>query len=56
MYVLLILLPIANYITTKIDCINVSTYVGVVLTSFLVTAITTAYLAIRHFVKVNKKK
>lgn len=56
MYILLILLPVANYITTKIDNINVATYVGVVLTSFLVTAIATAYLAIKHFIKVNKKK
>lgn len=56
MYILLILLPVGNYITTKIENINVTIYSWGVLTSFLVTAIATAYLAINHFIKVNKKK
>lgn len=57
MYLFLIALPIINYIDIKMDIIP-SNHIAVIVVVFLYisTIIATAYLAIKHFVAISKRK
>lgn len=56
MYVLLIVVPIFNYLDAKLFNIETYLYVYLVTIMYFITAIITAYLAISHFIKVRKLK
>lgn len=56
MYVFLMVVPMFNYISVKTDILDDSTYIYCIVSILSSTAIATAYLAIKHFIKVNKKK
>lgn len=57
MYVFLIVLPIFNFIDAKfLVCATDLSYMITVTVMFAITLITTAYLAIKHFVTMSKKR
>lgn len=57
MYVFLIVLPIFNFIDAKfLVCATDLSYMITVTVMFAITLITTACLAIRHFVTMSKKR
>ena len=57
MYVFLIVLPIFNFIDAKfLVCATDLSYMVTVTVMFAITLITTAYLAIWHFVTMSKKR
>lgn len=57
MYLFLVIVPIFNYLDAKLDLIPVvETYITVVASAFGLTALITAYLAIRHFVQASKRR
>lgn len=57
MYLFLILVPIFNYLDARFNLIPVvETYITIVASAFGLTALITAYLAIRHFVQISKRR
>lgn len=57
MYVFLIVIPIINYLNAKFSLFpNKEAHILFIVISTILTALITAYLAIRHFVKVTKRK
>lgn len=57
MYAFLIVMPIFNYIDAKFNVIPmVETYLIIIHILYCVAAFITAYLAIRHFVQITKRK
>lgn len=57
MYLFLIFVPIFNYLDAKFDLIPVvETYIIIVSVAFGLTALITAYLAIKHFVTISKRR
>ena len=57
MYVFLILVPIINFLDVKFDFISTN-YWGIIFVMFLYisTLLITAYLAIKHFVGISKRR
>ena len=57
MYLFLIFVPILNFLDTAL-CLLPSerAYMAVVVISYLATVVATAFLAIRHFIQVSKKR
>lgn len=57
MYVFLIVIPIINYLNAKYHFIPTKeTYTLFVVISTMLTALITAYLAIKHFITISKRK
>lgn len=57
MYVFLIVVPIINYLNAKFSLFpNKEAHILFIVISTILTALITAYLAIRHFVKATKRK
>lgn len=57
MYIFLIVLPIFNFLdATFLVCATDLSYMIVVSVLFGITAIATAYLAIRHFMQISKRR
>lgn len=57
MYIFLIVLPIFNFIDARfLVCATDLSYMITVTVMFAITLITTAYLAIRHFVQISKRR
>ena len=57
MYIFLIIVPIFNYIDGLFVLFeNVDAYLWVVSITSILTALITAYLAIRHFVQISKRR
>jgi hypothetical protein len=57
MYLFLIIVPIFNYLDARFDLIPVvEAYIAIVTSAFGLTALITAYLAIKHFVQVSKRR
>ena len=57
MYLFLIIVPVFNYLDARFELIPVvETYITIVASAFGLTAIITAYLAIKHFVTMSKKR
>lgn len=56
MYAELIFVPFMNYTDAKFNLLNEELSVILLVSSFVLSLIATAYLAIRHFWKLNKKK
>ena len=57
MYVFLIVIPIINYLNAKFSLFpNKEAHILFIVISTILTALITAYLAIRHFVKATKRK
>lgn len=57
MYLFLIIIPIFNFLDSIfIFFEDVDSYITVMYISFILTAIITAYLAIRHFILISKRK
>lgn len=57
MYAYLIFTPVLNFLDACFDFVPaVDTYLYIIWSTYLLTAIITAYLAIRHFVIVTKRK
>lgn len=57
MYVFLVIVPIFNYLDAKFNLVPVvETYITIVASAFGLTAIITAYLAIRHFIQMSKRR
>lgn len=57
MYLFLIIVPLLNYLDKKINCLpcNEWTYIAI-LVLYLSTILITAYLAIKHFVGISKRR
>lgn len=57
MYVFLIVIPIINYINSKFGLFPTNeAHVLFIVIATILTALTTAYLAIKHFVTISKRK
>jgi hypothetical protein len=57
MYLFLIIVPIFNYLDARFDLIPVvETYITIVSSAFGLTALITAFLAIRHFIQISKRR
>lgn len=57
MYLFLIIAPIFNYLDATFNLVPiVDTYLTIIAWSFGLTAIITAYLAIRHFIQMSKRR
>lgn len=57
MYVFLIVLPLINFVDTILYIFPTDTiYMATMLILYILTALTTAYLAIRHFVQISKRR
>lgn len=57
MYLFLIFVPIFNYLDAKFNLIPVvETYIIIVSIAFGLTALITAYLAIKHFITMSKRR
>ena len=57
MYIFLIVLPIFNFLdATLLICVTDLSYMITVSVMFGLTALITAYLAIRHFVQISKRR
>lgn len=57
MYGFLILVPIFNYLDSQFDIApRIETYILIINISYVLTALITAFLAIRHFVKMSKRR
>lgn len=57
MYLFLIIVPVFNYLDARFELIPVvETYITIVASAFGLTALITAYLAIRHFVQISKRR
>lgn len=57
MYLVLIIVPIFNYIDTKFNLIpSIDTYLIIVTVSYFVASFLTSVLAVRHFCIINKHK
>lgn len=57
MYVFLIVIPIINYLNAKLSLFpNKETHILFIVIATIATALITAYLAIRHFVNISKRK
>lgn len=57
MYIFLIVIPIVNYLEAKYHIFPTQNYKSwFIVISTILTALITAYLAIRHFVKATKRK
>lgn len=57
MYLYLIIVPIFNFLDATFNFVqSVDSYLLVLNISYLLTAIITAYLAIRHFILISKRK
>jgi hypothetical protein len=57
MYAFLIFLPIVNFVDSAICLFPTDrAYMLVVVLSYAITALITAYLAIRHFVQISKRR
>ncbi len=57
MYVFLVIVPIFNYLDAKFNLVPaVETYITIVASAFGLTAIITAFLAIRHFIQISKRR
>lgn len=57
MYIFLIVLPIFNYLDAKFNLVPVvENYITIVASAFGLTALITAYLAIRHFIQMSKRR
>lgn len=57
MYIFLIFTPIFNYLDYKFEIFDTAeSYLYVIVASYGLTAVVTAYLAIRHFVQVTKRR
>lgn len=57
MYIYLIVVPIFNFLDAIFDFVlDVDTYLLILNVSYLFTALVTAYLAIKHFVTMSKRR
>ncbi len=57
MYMFLVVVPIFNYLDARFNLVPVvETYIAIVASAFGLTALITAYLAIRHFVQISKRR
>ena len=57
MYIFLIVLPIFNFLdTTLLICATDLSYMRTVSVMFVLTALITAFLAIRHFIQMSKRR
>ena len=57
MYIFLITIPIINYLEVKFHIFpNKETHILFIVIATIATALITAYLAIRHFVNISKRK
>lgn len=57
MYVFLIFIPLLNFIDATFDFIpTMNAYITIIRVIYILTAIITAYLAIRHFVQMTMRK
>ena len=57
MYLYLIIVPIFNYLDCKLDFVrSAEDYLMILNVSYLSTAVYTAFMAIRHFVQVSKRR
>ena len=57
MYIFLGVVPIFNYLDAKFNLVPVvETHIAIVASAFVLTALITAYLAIRHFIQMSKRR
>lgn len=56
MYVEIMAIPLINYVDAKFFSMSIEYYVVTIVFVTVATAIATAYLAIKHFWKLNKNK
>ena len=57
MYLFLIFVPTLNFLDTAVCFLpSDKAYMTVVIISYLTTVVVTAYLAIRHFVQISKRR
>lgn len=57
MYIVLIIVPIFNYIDAKFNLVeDIYYYICIEIAIFLIALIITAYLALRHFIEITKRR